>query len=217
MLLGDLTIICLTNSRKPGGRCVAGLDCKTGEWIRPVRRGGGAVTIGDISYISGHPAKVLDIIKIPVIEREPLYYQPENWVIDIKKYWEKKGKFSAEELENFCGKVEYIFCNSSDRLSVEQCQSNVDSSLTLVKLNKIMFEKKEKPHGSGTQIRAHFKYKKHWYNLVVTDVEWEQGFNKKENGCHEYEGVFYLVISLGELLETTNSHFKLVASVIIMS
>lgn len=34
-------IIILTKSAKYGGLCVAGVDFKTGEWVRLVKKGGG--------------------------------------------------------------------------------------------------------------------------------------------------------------------------------
>lgn len=48
-----IRMICLANSRKIGGRCVAGIDVNTGEWVRPVRDNGGALTLDDISYEDG--------------------------------------------------------------------------------------------------------------------------------------------------------------------
>lgn len=86
-----IRMICLANSRKIGGRCVAGIDVNTGEWVRPVRDNGGALTLDDISYEDGTIPRVLDIIDVPVSERQPLYYQPENWVIDPEYYWDKVG------------------------------------------------------------------------------------------------------------------------------
>jgi hypothetical protein len=38
-------ILCLANSIREGGRCVAGIDYATGRWVRPVLLGGGPIPV----------------------------------------------------------------------------------------------------------------------------------------------------------------------------
>ena len=65
-----LTVVCLANSRKHGGRCVAGKVI--GEpggpyWIRPVSaRPDGSLSLGEIRLPDGTLPQPLDIIQVPV-------------------------------------------------------------------------------------------------------------------------------------------------------
>jgi len=122
-----------------------------------------------------------------------------------------KLKFYATLL---CEDNDFIFYDGSDRLSPDKCKSVVDHSLILIKPKKIIFEKRNRIARAGTQIRANFNYNRHWYDLVVTDIEWENKFRNENVGIYEYDEKFFLTVSLGEYFEPTDSHFKLVASVI---
>lgn len=102
-------MICIANSRKIGGKCVAGIEPDTGNWVRPVRPGGGALSLDDIRCRDGSPPGVLDIVRVPVVRREPLYYQPEN-SIDDNIYWSRLGAFDKELLPRYCSQPKYIFC-----------------------------------------------------------------------------------------------------------
>ena len=62
-------IVCLANSRKFGGRCVAGKEINPngtlGVWVRPVtNQGNGEVTNWECQYPDGTEPKVLDVLDI---------------------------------------------------------------------------------------------------------------------------------------------------------
>ena len=65
------TILCLANSRKLGGRCVAGREIGengVGQWIRPVsNHGHGEVSEADRRFENGVDPMVLDIVEIPML------------------------------------------------------------------------------------------------------------------------------------------------------
>jgi hypothetical protein len=85
------TIICLANSRKITGRCVAGkvTDGETiGEWIRPVSaRQTGELSEEDRRFQNGTDPGLFDIVRIPMIEPRPNGFQTENHLIDDGYYW----------------------------------------------------------------------------------------------------------------------------------
>jgi len=214
-LSSTIRMICLANSRKIGGRCVAGIDVNTGEWVRPVRDNGGALTFRDIKYKDGSIPGVLDIVDVPVLERQPLYYQPENWVIDSEYYWDKIGQLPVNQLFRYCENSPYIFGNGRDRLSEDEAMSMQDPrSLILIEAKDVCFEKRWPVVGQYPQLRAIFEYNRIFYDLVVTDVSLENKFKGRAVDIGEYpkKGNFLLTISLGELFK--GYHYKLVASVI---
>lgn len=212
-------MICLANSRKMREHCVAGIDVNTGEWVRPVRDNGGALTFSDIKYEDESIPRVLDIIDVPVFDRQPLYYQPENWVINSECYWDKVGQLPVNQLFRYCENSPYIFGNESDRLSEYEAMSMQDPrSLILIKVKDVCFEKRWPIVGQYPQLRAKFEYNRIFYDLVVTDLSLENKFKGRGVDIGEYpkKGNFLLTISLGELLEANRNHFKLVASVIFL-
>jgi hypothetical protein len=69
------TIICLANSRKMSGRCLAGREIdgeKIDAWIRPVSaREHEEISEGDRRYKDGHTTNLLDIVTIPMLKPKP--------------------------------------------------------------------------------------------------------------------------------------------------
>ena len=91
-------IVCLANSRKLHGRCVAGIelvDFRRAGWIRPVSaREHQEVSEYERQYQDGSDPRLLDVIDVPLLEHHPKDYQQENWLLDPKYYWEKAGTFN---------------------------------------------------------------------------------------------------------------------------
>lgn len=208
-------IICLANSRKHGQRCVAGIDWANNTWVRFVKDGGAELTIKDIAFQNEEQPKLLDIIDVPVLHAQPLYYQPENWVIDDEEYWIKVGEVPNTLLGNYCTNNPRIFMNNSDRLTVASLQRNpIANSIVLIQQDDIVFQKTWRNY---RQIRAKFFYNGNNYNFAVTDTEWEEQFNDPrselwEFGDYLFKGSFYLTIGLGS--EFRGNHYKLVVAVI---
>ena len=99
----NIRIIILTKSSKHHGYCVAGVDAKTGEWIRLVSSDvntHGALSACHLKYKDGTYCKPLDIVSVPIIKRCPTAFQPENILIDEKTQWAKLGRVSLRELIN---------------------------------------------------------------------------------------------------------------------
>lgn len=75
-------IVCLANSRKHAGRCVAGLRVDGGGWVRPVsQRPDGSLFPQDYWLDADSQPALLDLISVPLERAEPLPHQPENWVL----------------------------------------------------------------------------------------------------------------------------------------
>ena len=218
-------ILCLANSCKNGARCVAGIDLENKEWVRPVNPGGEAVRKSQIMYDNYKTVSPLDVVSIEFSKREPLYYQPENIIIDDNYTLEKVGKiknfnqYICEE-NNICSYC-IFFNNSTDKLEkkyLENYKYNVHS-LSLIKPNNFKIYKKDRRNfGKKAQIRACFEFNGYNYNLSITDDSFKNQFY---NGSFDY-GYYrlsiedlYLTISLGSLYPRDKCHYKLVAAVII--
>ena len=103
-------IVCLANSRKMSGRCIAGKelspDGRPSGWIRPVSdRESEEVSEYERQYEDGSDPRVLDVIDVPVIQAKPKDYQQENWLLDPEYYWEKIRSVSKDELGQFIDSV----------------------------------------------------------------------------------------------------------------
>lgn len=207
-----LKLIVLANSRKLGARCIAGIEPDTGKWIRPVKPGGGALSPADIRYQDGSHPKLLDIVGVPVIKNEPLYYQPENWIVDEDIYWSKLGVFDQKLLPGYCFNERYIIFDQNDRLTKDRCeQMEISHSLMLIKPEGVIFQKTVSSV-NRPQLRALFYYNDVLYNLVVTDPEWESRYSHCNDGDYTLRCDCWFTISLGEAFE--GCHYKLVAAVI---
>ena len=98
------TIICLANSRKVTGRCVAGKeirDGKVGGWIRPIsNRPTGELSEEERRFENGKDPKLLDIVRIPMLAAQPHNFQTENHLIADEYYWEYLGSFSHTDINS---------------------------------------------------------------------------------------------------------------------
>lgn len=103
-------IVCLANSRRLAGRCIAGREwgpAGAGDWIRPVsKREHGDVGEYERQYEDGTDPRVLDIIDVPVVRASPKDYQTENWLLDDGYFWEKTRQVfiaRSEPPDRSCG------------------------------------------------------------------------------------------------------------------
>jgi len=83
-----IEMICLANSIKLGGRCVAGLKTDGTGWVRPVsNRLERELTSMHYRLTNGTPVNLLDLVRLKLAEEKPLPHQPENVLIE-KEPWE---------------------------------------------------------------------------------------------------------------------------------
>ena len=214
------TIICLANSKKNLGRCVAGLEL-TGEkpttWLRPVsERSGHELSLDDRRYANGADVALLDIVEVALLHHAPEGCQQENHLIDDGVYWRKLATFSARDLvqyartnaplwldgnSSYSGRNDRILAHASDQLA---------HSLELVKpSNPIVIVA---PGRTKRQVRVKFHLGATEYNFVVTDTEVEAAYLPRENGMYPLDGDVLFCVSLGEPFD--GHRYKLVAAVI---
>jgi len=131
-------IVCLANSRKHSGRCIAGKEVLPrgyGSWIRPISaRPSAEISEEERRFENGKDPRVLDIIDVPMIAAVPLLHQTENHVIDAGYYWTKKGQLPWAELKHLIDKPAPLWFNGdstysglNDRVSVEHAAKMTNS------------------------------------------------------------------------------------------
>lgn len=217
-------IVCLANSRKMQGRCVAGrevVDGRPGPWIRPVSdRPTEEVSEEERRYEDGSDPRVLDVIDVPLIEPRPKDYQRENWLLDPKYYWVKAGAVGWRDLAAFSEAQGPLWPNDisssnglNDRVPVGVA-GTLDSSLKFIRANDLrvqVFKPGEAFGNLKRRVQGQFSFSGTHYWLWVTDPIVERHYLAKPDG--EYAiGEAYLTISLGEPYE--GYCYKLIAAVV---
>ena len=96
-----MEIICLANSYKHQGRCIAGIDRESGQWFRPISElEDGRIPL-DNNCIQTGEISILDILSIPIDSERKSGHETEN--IGYKNLpWAIIGKAEVANLLQFC-------------------------------------------------------------------------------------------------------------------
>ena len=220
------TIVCLANSRKISGRCVAGKRTGDNSWFRPIsNRAGHEISELDRRYSDGKTAQLLDVIEIPCIEERPHGHQSENVLIDDRFYWEKKGNASWDDVLELVDPAADLWANgfsayyNRNNRVPDGLIDEDDGSLRLIELDEMVLHAGPKAPDFGDMkpiVRASFNYRGQHYKLDVTDPEYERACLEKGAGEYRIPSVV-ACISLSEPHTNQNGEtfaYKLVASII---
>lgn len=212
-------IVCLANSRKIGGRCVAGKRMGDHSWFRPISdRQGHEISEFDRRYPDGKTAQLLDVIEIPCVEKRPHGHQSENVLIDNRFYWKKKGRASWQDILALVDQDADLWANgfsaryNRNNRVPEALIDKGGGSLRLIELDEIVLHAGPKATDSGKmKLVASFEYGGHEYKLDVTDPEYERACQEKGTGEYHLKSVVACI----SLAEPYNGYaYKLVASII---
>ena len=218
-------IVCLANSRKLAGRCIAGREWSAGRgagsWVRPVSaREGQEVSEYERQYEDGGDPRVLDVVSIPVLEPRPDGWQTENWLLDPESYWRKEGTYSWFDLPRLVDPVAPLWIDGfdthdgrNDRIPTELMES-VSGSLRLIHVDRLelcVFAPGEAFGNRKRRAQGRFSHAGRDYALWVTDPGYERTYLAKLDGVHEIRDC-YLTINLGESYR--GACHKLVAAII---
>lgn len=95
-------IICMANSYKHGGRCMAGIDPDTGRWVRPVPDSKSRAITSDMRLINGREPQILDVIELPLEEDGPDEgCQPENRLLKAGR-WKIIDQIAPKDMLKYC-------------------------------------------------------------------------------------------------------------------
>lgn len=200
------SIICLADSRKIAGRCIAGKTTDANIWIRPVSdRPTEEISEEERRYENGVMPLVLDIINVKFRYHQPNLFQTENWLIDDRFYWVKTGTYQ-ESLSNICDRPLSLWSNHSssyygqnDRISTTNA-SILENSIFLIQVsNSKIIVRIEGAEFSNPRrkVRVKFHYGCLDYILPITDPKIEKEYLQKADSEYTINYPHYLCISLG--------------------
>lgn len=108
----ETTVLCLANSKKEGERCIAGIDVRTGQWVRPVSRhtAKGEVPFHERQVEGGEP-RLLDLVRMDLAHDGPAGFDychsKENRWIDPSP-WTREGVATAGDIDHYICRGELI-------------------------------------------------------------------------------------------------------------
>lgn len=219
-------IVCLANSFKTGGSCIAGkevLDSGYGEWIRPVSaRPTAEVWPSECRYTNNQWPKLLDIIDVPLVGvAAPQTHQTENHVIDTTRRWVKVGEMPIGELPQLRDRPTKLWINS-DRTGagVLNCISQEEAatlhdSLVLIQPENFVVKVGSKTWDDRTSktYRGSFSYRGVRYVLQLTDPLVTDFYKLKDEGEYPLNNVDICVSLTEPWTKDNNRCHKLVAAV----
>lgn len=177
-------MVCLANSRKLQGRCIAGVELVGSEpkgWLRPVSaRDNQEVSEYERQYKDGSEPRLLDIIDIPLLKALPKDHQQENWLLEPKYRWQKMGRLPWGKLHRIADPAGPLWRNGShtynghnDQILLPEAYLE-DHSLKLIWVNGMKL-RVFAPHAAfgnaKRRVQAQFSFSDTEYALWVTDPE----------------------------------------------
>ncbi len=217
-------IVCLANSRKLNGRCIAGKELRDGKpvgWLRPVSaREHEEVSEYERQYSDGSDPQVLDIVEVPLLDARPKGYQQENWLLDPDQYWKKVGSVRWTDLAKLADPIESLWIDGNhtynglnDKIPLAQAGA-IRSSLRLLHAKKLtlsVFKPGEAFGNPKRRVQGSFRHGVNDYRFWVTDPHYERAYLAKPDGQYEV-GETFLTVSLGEPFD--EACYKLIAAII---
>jgi hypothetical protein len=166
-----MQLICLANSWRSGGRCIAGIDRATGAWIRPVPPDTDAIPEARCT-VGATALSLLDVFDVDVaLPQETARYQRENRVLKSWN-WVMHGRERAATLLQYVDDSAPLFHNTMDRvvgIVLDQLPPREWKSLQLVRPRNLRFERDAH---DPRRWRARFKDKAgNEYLLKLTDPD----------------------------------------------
>ena len=225
------TIVCLANSRKLTGRCVAGKEWdgqKPGAWCRPVSaRDRGELTAERWYRRTWRDPQLLDLIEVGLLAPRPSGCQQENHLVDTNLRWRFVGRISPRQLVpalDCPAGVLWINGESTagghnDKVAAPLAERE-QHSLVLVQPKLLTITVGTEGAGRGNarrRVRGHLSLAGYDYVLAVTDPVIEKEIFSHPDGYGTDLNNPILCIRLSEKFESQNACYKLIAGVMRVS
>lgn len=215
--------VCLANSRKTSGRCIAGkelINDAYGDWIRPIsERNTHEISESDRLYQDGNTAHVFDIIKITLKGKANHSSQQENYTIDDRFYWSKIRQYS-DSLDHLLDTPSSLwqighssYNGINDRIPTTLITTAGPSLYFIHPTDvEIIVRIEGAEFGNAKRkVRTRFSYNGIDYLVSVTDPEIERTYLSLGEGNYQLSEQCYMTISLGDAWE--GYYYKLAAGI----
>ncbi len=221
------TIVCLANSRKLNGRCVAGLDLqngKVGEWIRPVGSADKGELYDERLYAGREEPRLLDIIEIEFLRPRSTAGHPEDHLVNARLQWVRQGSFERAQLSQAIEKVSGCLWfdggsswnGQNDKIPADVA-TELPTSLKLVQPDELTMRVQTEGADFGRgkkKVRGQFSIGGFDYVFSVTDSIVEAELLKMPDGTERNIKRPLLCLSVSEVFEKQNACYKLIAGVL---
>ena len=218
------TLVCLANSRKLGGHCVAGKEWRadgSGAWIRPVsERLHEELSAHERCYRDGSEPGLLDLVEVALIGPRARGFQSENWLLDSHVRWVRKGSAGPAAVKTMADSPSGLWVDGystmagqNDRVPLTAAEK-LSGSLTLIQVTGLIVRvltHVTPARGAKRRVQACFRYNGAQHALWITDPVVERTELSRPDGDYMVPRA-HLVISLGEPFE--GFVYKLVAAVL---
>lgn len=166
----EIEVAILTKSSKNNGYCVAGIDIHNGQWVRLTsndKKTHGALVDEHMRYRDNTCCEILDVVKIPIIKKNPTEHQPENVLIHDEQYWEKLNTWSIKDvLRVHPAERHFLLLGNQYPYITEAKIGTLKYSLVLIMVNNLIITRPQKT-------KATFRYGLNKYeNMSVTDPDY---------------------------------------------
>ncbi len=216
----------MASSLKVGGRCVAGVSTRSGDWVRPVSDlPDGRLEARHCRVDDRFPRK-LEIVSFQHSGAVDDPAQPENVLVEDGD-WTLGSRLSpldaSTELEPWLGEGPGLFGDRDNSVSEEDVASRGPSpSLTLIEPDDVSFVlKRPWQPGGPRRYRAFFELDGALYDLGMTDPGVRAQLDERGFGAYSAQRLLpdgltrvLLTASLGTAFK--GRHYKLVAGVIFL-
>ncbi len=214
------TLVCFANSKKSGGRCLAGkiyADGKFSEWIRPISaRETEELSTSEIQMSNGMEPAILDVISVPLLAHRPSNLQKENWLIGTPAKISKIGHLTPTEAIKAIDDVKVLWNLGSSSIHGLNDRATpadlieIPSSLYLIRVSTLQIVIQDE-YGRRAY-RGSFIHSGNDYVLKISDLVLERSFKDHSYGTYTYNECL-LTLSLTEK-PWKEFHYKLIAGVI---
>lgn len=213
-------MLCLANSYKHGGRCLAGIELQEDAsggltpiyntddspiWIRPISH----TSAGEVPNSDAIGISVMSVICIVNAQSAGLHAHSEDVYYSKLEKTSKRFHPTESHLEPCIDNYHInIFGNRGKAVKPEDFQKS-NYSLMLIRAEgaEIYLDTRfEKPRQ-----RLKFRFNRSYYDFPITDPEYLHRLTK-DPSLYRIHHLLYLVLSLG--VEYEGWHFKLVATII---
>ena len=222
--MASLDLLCLANSYKEGGRCVAGLRIDGGGWARPVASvAGGPLFPHHYQLPDGADPQLLDVIRIGIKQHCPLQHQPENWLIDASP-WRLLHRNAANDhrglLKNWIARGTELLGDSRIAIPVFEFEGTpMVWSLQFIRPQDLQW--RVEANDGRKRVRAVFRLGAMHYNLPLTDPDYHGVILRRGVGKYSLNDTGVpddadplLTISLTEPFN--GNRYKLVSAIVIL-